>query len=78
MAPYRACSNQGSRLAKSVQGGWQYLIPVSVVFRFLTAHHKNVRICLTEGNTMEYIVMIYKKIIIDDVTLHDYTYNKFF
>lgn len=46
MAPYRACSNQGSRLAKSVQGGWQYLIPVSVVFRFLTAHHKNVRIFL--------------------------------
>ena len=46
MAPHRACSNQGSRLAKSVQGGWQYLIPVSVVFRFLTAHHKKVRIFL--------------------------------
>lgn len=46
MVSHHACSNQGSGLAESLQGGWQYLIPVSVVFSFFTAHHKNVSLFL--------------------------------
>ena len=38
---------------------------------------KNVRICLTKDNTMEYVVVIYKKINIDDIILHDCIYNFF-